>query len=175
VTSNVDLVVCGYSAEAHALRATLESLGVQVRWRPATTYAELEGILAEEHGPEHLLISARGIREGFVVPTQSLMSLPLPRVLGCPELLRAARFDGQLVVSTAATTGSAQWGRAFISAGAHAYVAPVSRPAPASTLPYLSVLYYLLIHAQLPLTEAARRASELDQHTAQFTLHRRLP
>ncbi|PZR97778.1 MAG: hypothetical protein DLM67_07090 [Candidatus Nephthysia bennettiae] len=133
--------------EALALRAVLELY--QVRVNLFTVGRGTDVLSALNGDAPHLVISAHGDRQGFVLSELDPEEVPDHAFYGhlTPVSVRTQpALRGRVVIATACDSGSPTFVEAFLDAGAAAYVAPVG--APTDAIFFLVHLYYGLVWGQ---------------------------
>lgn len=128
----VSLVAVGDSGEAMTLRLLLENLGAFVSYYPVGTPGDFLSVLASTGAAANLtILSAHGGDGGFHFGEFGPgidVSMLKDGELGSSAILTAASLSGQIVLSTACGTGTPDMKKAFLSAGACAFVAPKQQP-----------------------------------------------
>lgn len=165
------------SREASLLRATIESLGGEVRLampgRPSKVFASFDfyGQRADV-----ALICGHGDADGLIFPAmaEGIDPLLLPDDRITPALVAEyARAVPEVVVSTACDSGGTDFAQAFLSAGARTYLAPPGYPDGRAVPVLLGVVLYRVMVGGEDWPEAVAAANALFPPLDGFLTHTR--
>ena len=167
----VAIIAVESEGEAQLLRLQLENLGFAVClrrvMRPTTFLASFDFF---GQPADVAIVCARGDPAGLVFPAlppgSDTLVLPGDR-MGAEILAGHLREMPPVVVMTGAETGRKDFARAFLAAGAKAYVAPDLDPDPASALVLVTLAAYRVASAGTSWEAAVRTANNF------FTLENR--
>jgi len=172
---NVHLAVCeGSALEAQAIRAALEWFNIRVVTHWIGRGNDLAAVLSGRDllpDADHLLISCHGLGGEIVMPEPaSGVCLPdEPAGNWGPETVRKyASLPSILVIGNGCGLGTPRMAKAFIEAGARAYIGPDGEPEASSSLFYVVYYYYELITTGCSERQAARHAATRDSQTAMY-------
>lgn len=160
----VSVVSVGDAAEAHTVRAVLESYNfqVQVHWIGSRT--ELVNVLAGVLATNPILVlSCHGVAEGIWLPDEP--------ALPPAEIATVAHLPGRTVINLGCSTGTAAYAAAFAEAGADLYVGPTEDVEGAAAIVFLACLFYLR-STGVGFADAVGRARRLDPEVGLFTAFR---
>lgn len=154
-------------SEAAVLRLLLEYDGYEVRFRQIGRPRDLAEALSDE-APDagDLIIACHGDAKGIVLPDLHpavAAGEPFREYAGPEQIRKYAHLGGRVVVCTGCSTGSEELARAFLDAGASAFIAPSSEPEDAVF--FLAHLYRRLRRGST-LSEAVAFAQSHDDPDA---------
>lgn len=173
----VDLIVIDEALEALALRAILESFGVEVRCRFVGNANILVTLLGRENQLQDLVIlSCHGKKEGMLLPDLAPRleaQMPYQKIVTAKHFLEFLELNGQIVMTTGCCLGQRKFADSFLQRGAAAYIGTEEYVDGASTALFMTSFLYYFTYKGQSLEEAFKKAKAQDQETALFRLHQR--
>ncbi|OAI31366.1 hypothetical protein A1351_05740 [Methylosinus sp. R-45379] len=170
------VIAVGDAFEALLIRSMLESLGAAVLLHLVGTPEDfLLTLERKEHDPKLVVICGHGDENGLVfgdygdgVDVGALVDGSLPAA----AIAKRARMPGAIVVSTACLSGDAAFAKAFLEAGAAAYIAPADCPDASDAALFVHYLLHSLLRRGLSPERAFDRARHADPALDMFRLHK---
>lgn len=164
----------GADEDWQLIRLLVESFQADVRLATAATPAEIAATLSEPPETEFLVLTGHGDERGFIldelVPELAEVQPFNGRLT--PALVEAhGSLAGRVVIACACQSGAPRMGRAFLAAGATAYIAPDGYPFGEDVIVFISVLFHGLLALGLKLDEAVRRARAAGRSSELFQLY----
>ncbi len=158
-----------------ALRAALETFGIQVHRSPVGQARHLVRALSDGPRASFVVLACHGEEGGIVVPElapQLERYQPFSRRVRPEDLRSFARFDGATVIATGCDTGHPALVEAVLDSGAGAYVAPDGGPFAYASF-FAPVFLFYELTEQRTLAEAVSRLQDHDGELGMWRLHAR--
>ncbi|WP_436774664.1 hypothetical protein [Yinghuangia sp. YIM S09857] len=173
--TEVDLLSVG-DGDATALRGMLEGFGVRVNFFPVGQPRHLVAALGGERTVAPYVVIACHGDEGVILldelADEPAAFQPFNGALGPTEVRRHLELSGSVVIATGCDTGDEALARAFLDAGAEAYIAPAGAPFGYAGTFAPVFLFYELTELR-PLDEAVARLRAHDRELAMWRLFAR--
>lgn len=172
--SRVSIIGVGDSGEAQLLRLQLEHLGLatclNLVGKPSDFF---DGFSFYGQVPDAVIIAAHGDDAGIVFPEMAagVDELVLPDDRITPALIaRELKSPPPLVISLACASGTTPFTKAFSSAGAKTYIAPVGDPDGRDVPLFVNLLFHAMTGMELPIHDALNKANAAIDSTSVFQI-----
>jgi hypothetical protein len=172
----VDVSVINFGdtgTEPFVIRSLAEGYGATSLLKNAGKPSELLSAIRNTDA-NCIVLSLHGDEKGFILPeleSQVAATEKYSKHLSAENLTKELKLQGGVVISTACHTGVEDFGKAFLGAGAKAYIAPEGYPEGNAIPFFLSHFFYLSLARNQSLGTAFCAAQRQDTETRLFRMY----